>query len=143
MNIDSANAYKICDLSSVGANIRIDSNYVYAKVTPKHQENTIDIELLYHLVDGNHTIEITEAKDFAGYKTPDFKATFTTVLEKNLPKLVSLELVSNNRIRLAFDEEIRSLDGLIPTGEYEVYQAQDSTNHATGAKINFFQMEKW
>ncbi|ADQ41686.1 S-layer domain-containing protein [Caldicellulosiruptor acetigenus I77R1B] len=142
MNIDSANAYKVCDLSSVGANIRIDSNYVYAKVTPKHQENAIDIELLYPLADGNHTVEITEAKDFAGYKAPDYKATFTTVLEKNPPKLVSLDLVSNNRIRLVFDEEIRSLNGLIPTGEYEVYQAQDSTNHAIGAKITLLSDEK-
>jgi len=142
VNIDSANAYKICDLSSVGAYIRIDSNYAYAKVIPKHQENAVDIELLYPLSDGNHTIEITEAKDFAGYKIPDFKTTFTTVLEKNPPKLMSVELVSNNRIRLVFDEEIRSLDGLIPTGEYEIYQAQDSTNHAIGAKITLLSDEK-
>lgn len=142
MDINTNGYYKICDVASVGAIIKIDGNYLYAKITPKYEENAIEIEDYSALQDGNHTIEVSEAKDFAGYKIPDFKATFQTVLDRTPPKFLSLNIIGNNRIQLAFDEEIRALDSGVPTGEYEVYQASDSTNHAIGAKLSLISDNK-
>ncbi|WP_039767463.1 MULTISPECIES: Ig-like domain-containing protein [unclassified Caldicellulosiruptor] len=135
--IDSSSngSFKICDVSSVGATIKVDGNYLYAKVTPKYEENAIEIENYTPLADGSHTIEIADAKDFAGYRIAYYKTTFTTTLDRTPPRHVALNFVANNRLQLVFDEEIRTIDGSTPTGEYEVYQASDNTNHAIGAKV--------
>ncbi|WP_307188837.1 Ig-like domain-containing protein [Caldicellulosiruptor morganii] len=135
--VDSSSngSFKVCDIASAGATIKVDGNYLYAKVTPKYEENAIEIENYTPLSDGSHTIEISDAKDFAGYKMVYYTTTFTTTLDRTAPKHVALNLLANNRLQLVFDEEIRTIDGSTPTGEYEVYQASDSTNHAIGAKI--------
>lgn len=135
VDASSNGSFKVCDIASVGATIKVDGNLLYAKVTPKYEENAIEIENYTPLADGNHTIEISDAKDFAGYKMVYYMATFTTTLDRTPPKCVALNFIANNRLQLVFDEEIRTIDGSLPAGEYEVYQASDNTNHAVGAKI--------
>ncbi|MEZ0537135.1 S-layer homology domain-containing protein [Caldicellulosiruptoraceae bacterium PP1] len=132
MQVNTNGYYKISDRNNISAEIKIDSQYVYSKITSVDEENAIDIENYSVLADGSHTLEITEAKDYANYRMIDYKTTITTVLDKNPPKAIGTEIVSNNKVRITFDEEINSING-IPEGEFEILQAGDNTNLATNA----------
>jgi len=141
IDASTSNTFKVLDGQSANAMIRIDGSYIYAKVTPKYEENALEIETYIPLQDGKHTVEILDVKDFAGYKAQVYTTTITTQLEKNPPKAVSLNYITNNKVQIVFDEEINQISN-VPLGEFLVYQASDPTNFANNAKISLLSDQK-
>ncbi len=139
--VTSINSYAVCTLSTVGLNIFIDGNPAYAKINSNQAGKIIEIELFNPLREGNHDLEITQLKDLAGNVLDSYKYTFWVNAEKEPPKVVSVEIKSNRNIVILFNEEIKSTNN-VPYGEFEVYQSNDSLNHAINANIRLLSDKK-
>ncbi|OPX03808.1 hypothetical protein [Geobacillus sp. LEMMY01] len=136
VNLDTAGIYKTTDVTNAGVSLKVDGSLSFAKFTPIPEQNAVEVEFFNPLADGNHTIEVSDVKDFAGFKASAKSFTINTTADTKAPVATSIEYVSRTQIKVHFDEALKDAGGSTPTGTFEVYEAGNSTNLFSSASLS-------
>lgn len=123
INLYTQDTYVITDGSSTnGASIRIDGLPVYAKIVPYALKGYFDIQLMNELTEGGHTLDLRGIRDYAGYAADSIGLGINVILDKIPPYAVSTEIVSNNKIKVTFNEMISG--GVTSSGVAPVFKVR-------------------
>lgn len=128
VNMDTAAVYKTTDAAST-ALLKVDGNLTFAKYTSVPEENKVTVELFSELAAGSHTVDISEVKDFAGFKVAAKSFTINSAKDVTAPKATAVKYTSPKTIEVTFDEDLKS-----PlAGTFEIYEAGSSSSNFSSA----------
>lgn len=131
LSIDTNGVYVTCD-NNAKLGVKVDGAYVVARVTAYPTKNQAKIELYNGLAKGDHTINLSVAKDFAQFVAAAKDFTVTRPDDTAAPVAQSITYLNKNQVKVTFDENVDVLGAT-----FEVYQAGDATNLYVNSASNY------
>ncbi|WP_346200251.1 S-layer homology domain-containing protein [Caldifermentibacillus hisashii] len=88
------------------SSIKVDGVNAIAKVTPDYVNNKYTVEFNNVLSAGQHTITVSDIKDFANFKAADASFTVSVTADTTAPSVVSAKVIDKDTVEVKFSEAV-------------------------------------
>ncbi len=101
-----------------GADFKIDGKYFYGRFNTNEAEQILSIELLSPLQDGEHVLELSGIKDWAGFKCLPYTKKFISHTDDTPPEVVKMLAEDTETINITFNEPVSLLTSNVRVTEF-------------------------
>lgn len=115
-------------------NYEVDGGTYFVKDATLTSVNTVEVELYTNIPDGNHTVEVSNVEDFAGYAVNTTEVAFTAANDTVAPTFESVKSATPNKVVLVFSEDVELVAGIDGSDFYHTNSNNEADSVAVSGK---------